>query len=160
MYRSWRDVGVRGFTSDGLPDRSFRGRYASRNAAFTDLLIRTGLRISEQVALSLFELPDLVHSVQCLGAGAVDGHVQEPVNKVVLGWRAWRGQTYRSRPCRRGAPTSARSPAGQFKARMYGKVARPVGGHPGASPNSTRASCDHPERRRLERPLCGMRPVT
>jgi len=56
-------VGVRGFTSDGLPDRSFRGRYASRNAAFTDLLIRTGLRISEQVALSLFELPELVHGV-------------------------------------------------------------------------------------------------
>jgi hypothetical protein len=42
MYRSWRDVGVRGFTADGLPDRSFRGRYASRNAAFTDLLILWG----------------------------------------------------------------------------------------------------------------------
>jgi integrase len=63
MYRSWRDVGVRGFTPDGLPDRSFRGRYASRNAAFTDLLIRTGLRISEQVALSLSELPELTHGV-------------------------------------------------------------------------------------------------
>jgi site-specific recombinase XerD len=63
MYRSWRDVGVRGFTASGLPDRSFRGRYASRNAAFTDLLIRIGLRISEQVALSLFDLPYLGHGV-------------------------------------------------------------------------------------------------
>ena len=63
MYRSWRDVGVRGFTSDGLPDRSFRGRYASRNAAFTDMLIRTSLRISEQVALSLFDLPELTHAM-------------------------------------------------------------------------------------------------
>ncbi len=63
MYRCWRDVGVRGFTSDGLPDRSFRGRYASRNAAFTDMLIRTSLRISEQVALSLFDLPELTHAM-------------------------------------------------------------------------------------------------
>ncbi|WP_327341263.1 tyrosine-type recombinase/integrase [Streptomyces europaeiscabiei] len=63
MYRQWRDVGVRGFTAGGLPDASFRGRFASRNAAFTDLMIRTGLRISEQVALTLFELPELVPGV-------------------------------------------------------------------------------------------------
>ena len=63
MYRQWRDVGVRGFTAEGLPDVSFRGRFASRNAAFTDLMIRTGLRISEQVALTLFELPEPVAGV-------------------------------------------------------------------------------------------------
>jgi hypothetical protein len=40
-----------------LPDGSFRGRFASRNAAFTDVMIRTGLRISEQTGLSLYELP-------------------------------------------------------------------------------------------------------
>jgi site-specific recombinase XerD len=57
MYRQWRDAGVRGFTAAGLPDGSFRGRFASRNAAFTDVMIRTGLRISEQTALSLYELP-------------------------------------------------------------------------------------------------------
>lgn len=57
MYRRWRDVGVRGLQADGLPDPSFRGRYASRNAAYTDLLIRTGLRLSEQTSLSLFEVP-------------------------------------------------------------------------------------------------------
>jgi len=57
MYRQWRDVGVRGFLPSGLPDPSFRGRFASRNAGFTDLMIRAGLRISEQVGLSLYELP-------------------------------------------------------------------------------------------------------
>ncbi len=57
MYRQWRDVGVRGFSPCGLPDPVFRGRFASRNAAFTDLMIRTGLRLSEQVGLSLYELP-------------------------------------------------------------------------------------------------------
>src|SRR6266568_4916132 len=57
MYRQWRDVGVRGFSPSGLPDPGFRGRFGSRNAAFTDLMIRTGLRLSEQVGLSLYELP-------------------------------------------------------------------------------------------------------
>lgn len=59
-YRQWRDVGVRGFTVGGLPDRSFRGRFASRNAAYSDLKIRTGLRLAEQTSLSLFELPEMV----------------------------------------------------------------------------------------------------
>ncbi|GAA5766174.1 tyrosine recombinase XerC [Streptosporangium roseum] len=57
MYRRWRDIGIRGHTPDGALDPSFRGRFASRNAAFTDLMIRTGLRISEQIGLSLYELP-------------------------------------------------------------------------------------------------------
>jgi len=58
-YRRWRDVGVRGYRPDGLPDRSFRGRHASRNQAFCDLMLRTGLRLEEQVSLTRFELPDL-----------------------------------------------------------------------------------------------------
>jgi site-specific recombinase XerD len=62
-YRQWRDVGVRGFTVAGLADRSFRGRYASRNATYTDLMIRTGLRLSEQTSLSLYEVPELVPGV-------------------------------------------------------------------------------------------------
>jgi site-specific recombinase XerD len=48
---------------DDLPDAVFRGRYAARNAAFTDLLIRTGLRLSEQASLSVFELPERVGGV-------------------------------------------------------------------------------------------------
>jgi site-specific recombinase XerD len=58
-YRRWRDVGVRGYRPDGLTDPSFRGRNAARNQAFCDLMVRTGLRLSEQVSLTRFELPDL-----------------------------------------------------------------------------------------------------
>ena len=56
-YRRWRDVGVRGYTCDGLADPRFRGRWAARNATFCDLMVRTGLRLSEQAALSVFEVP-------------------------------------------------------------------------------------------------------
>jgi site-specific recombinase XerD len=57
-YRRWRDVGIRGYRPDGLADRAFRGRHASRNQAFCDLMVRTGLRVSEQVSLTRFELPE------------------------------------------------------------------------------------------------------
>ncbi|WP_128977512.1 site-specific integrase [Streptomyces roseicoloratus] len=57
MYRAWRDVGLRGYTPKGLADRSFRGRFGSRNATYSDMMIRTGLRLCEQTSLSLFELP-------------------------------------------------------------------------------------------------------
>lgn len=56
-YRSWRDVGVRGYGTDGLPDATFRGRWADRNAAFVDLMVRTGLRLTEQSSLTIDELP-------------------------------------------------------------------------------------------------------
>jgi site-specific recombinase XerD len=62
-YRLWRDVGVRGFTVAGLPDRSFRGRYASRNATYADLMVRTGLRLSEQTSLTLYDVPDVMTGV-------------------------------------------------------------------------------------------------
>ncbi|PWV71307.1 Site-specific recombinase XerD [Prauserella marina] len=56
-YRRWRDVGMRGYTPAGLPDPAFRGRFAARNSTFCDLMVRTGMRLSEQSALTLFELP-------------------------------------------------------------------------------------------------------
>ncbi|GGN29691.1 hypothetical protein GCM10011609_86900 [Lentzea pudingi] len=56
-YRRWRDVGVRGFTADGLPGERFRGRWAGRNATFCDLMVRTGMRLAEQTALTRFEVP-------------------------------------------------------------------------------------------------------
>jgi site-specific recombinase XerD len=62
-YRQWRDVGVRGFTVAGLADRSFRGRYASRNATYADFMVRTGLRLSEQTSLSLYDVPEIVPGV-------------------------------------------------------------------------------------------------
>lgn len=59
-YRTWRDVGIRGYTPQGLPDYDFRGRWASRNAAFMDLMVRTGLRLNEQAGLLVSELPAAV----------------------------------------------------------------------------------------------------
>jgi integrase len=56
-YRRWRDIGMRGYTPHGLPDSGFRGRWAARNALFTDVMVRTGLRLAEQTALTLFEMP-------------------------------------------------------------------------------------------------------
>lgn len=58
-YRIWRDVGLRGYQRDGLPDPTFRGRWADRNATYADLMVRTGMRLSEQSALSMSELPVL-----------------------------------------------------------------------------------------------------
>ncbi|OCB55477.1 hypothetical protein A5722_17975 [Mycobacterium vulneris] len=63
-YRTWRDVGLRGFRRDGLPNNFFRGRWADRNATYCDLMVRTGLRISEQSALSVLELP---HDTELVG---------------------------------------------------------------------------------------------
>jgi integrase len=56
-YLRWRDTGVRGRLVDGRVDPSFRGRWAARNATFTDLMVRTGLRLQEQGSLTTFELP-------------------------------------------------------------------------------------------------------
>lgn len=56
-YRRWRDVGMRGYTGEGLLNPRFRGRWAARNAAFCDLMVRTGLRLSEQTALTTCDVP-------------------------------------------------------------------------------------------------------
>jgi site-specific recombinase XerD len=56
-YRRWRDVGVGGFSGSGSPGERFRGRWAARNATFCDLMVRTGLRLAEQAALTVFEVP-------------------------------------------------------------------------------------------------------
>ena len=56
-YRTWRDVGIRGFAGDGLPRERFRGRWAARNSTFCDLMVRTGMRVSEQAALTVFDVP-------------------------------------------------------------------------------------------------------
>lgn len=56
-YRQWRDVGVRGYGPNGLHDAAFRGRWAARNSAFMDLMVRTGMRLTEQASLTPFELP-------------------------------------------------------------------------------------------------------
>jgi hypothetical protein len=56
-YRRWRETGVRGYDRDGLPRSGFRGRWAERNAVFCDLMVRSGLRLSKQAALTVLEVP-------------------------------------------------------------------------------------------------------
>jgi len=58
QYRIWRDVGIRGYLPSGVKDAAFRGKCTARNAAYSDLMVRTGLRLEEQSALTLFEVPD------------------------------------------------------------------------------------------------------
>ncbi len=94
MYRQWRDVGVRGLDLQGRPDPGFRGRFASRNAAYTDLMFRTGLRLAEQTSLSLFDVPELAGGVVnarawlpariAKGGSARHFYVPAPVLKDVL----------------------------------------------------------------------------
>jgi hypothetical protein len=55
-YRLWRDVGLRGYTAEGRPDRSWRGRHDDRNAAYADLLFSSGLRRTEAGSLLTWEL--------------------------------------------------------------------------------------------------------
>lgn len=56
-YRRWRDVGVLGYDREGLPRDNSRGRWASRNGAFTDSMVRTGLRLEEQASRLVTEVP-------------------------------------------------------------------------------------------------------
>lgn len=56
-YERYRDVGLLGFTLDGDEDPSWRVRTSQRNAAFTDGLYRTGLRLEEWASVLVSELP-------------------------------------------------------------------------------------------------------
>ncbi len=58
-YRQWRNVGLCGFDAGELPRSGFRGRWAARNAAYADSMVRTGLRLCEQSVLTVFELPEI-----------------------------------------------------------------------------------------------------
>ena len=74
-YRRWRDVGLAGYRADYLPDASWRGRNATRNTAFADLLWSSGLRLHEAATLLTLELP------ASFGGGFVRGRVGESVAK-------------------------------------------------------------------------------
>lgn len=56
-YRQFRDVGLRGLASDDHKSVDWRGRHGERNALFAELLVTTGLRLSEAASLLLIELP-------------------------------------------------------------------------------------------------------
>jgi site-specific recombinase XerD len=57
-YRLWRDTGLLGYETSGQPDPSWRGRNDGRNAAFTDLLFSSGLRLREGGCLLTLEVPE------------------------------------------------------------------------------------------------------
>ncbi len=56
-YLLFRDVGLRGRLPDGAEDPTWRGRNGERNALFAELLVTTGLRLSEGGSLLLADLP-------------------------------------------------------------------------------------------------------
>jgi site-specific recombinase XerD len=58
-YRVFRDVGLRGLTVDGAERPGARDRNGARNALFAELLVTTGLRLSEASFLLALELADL-----------------------------------------------------------------------------------------------------
>ena len=60
-YRAFRDVGLRGLGVDGAERPGARDRNGARNALFAELLVTTGLRLSEASFLLAFELADLAH---------------------------------------------------------------------------------------------------
>jgi site-specific recombinase XerD len=58
-YRVFRDVGLRGLTSDGAERRGARDRNGARNALFAELLVMTGLRLEEASFLLALEFAGL-----------------------------------------------------------------------------------------------------
>jgi site-specific recombinase XerD len=56
-YRRWLDIGMRGYDQSNTPDESWHGRHDGRNAAFTDVLFSTGLRLRKAGGLPVTDLP-------------------------------------------------------------------------------------------------------
>ena len=75
-YRLWLEVGLLGYDTAGQPDPSWRGRNDGRNAAFTDLLFSSGLRLREGGCLLTLEVPCAV-----AGHGYHEGSVAGAVAK-------------------------------------------------------------------------------
>jgi integrase len=58
-WRRWIDVGLRGHGRDGVPEAGWAGRLEDRDAAFTRLVLSSGLRRAEGGSLLTFEVPEL-----------------------------------------------------------------------------------------------------
>lgn len=56
-FRLWRNLGLRGFTRDGLPSPDWQGLTEDRDTAFVEGLFGTGLRIGEWASMLTSELP-------------------------------------------------------------------------------------------------------
>lgn len=75
-YVFFRNVGLRGLLPSGKADPLFRGRCATRNALFADLLVTTGMRRTEASTLLLWEIPQIParstpREVECTVEGSV-----------------------------------------------------------------------------------------
>ncbi|WP_330452235.1 site-specific integrase [Streptomyces sp. NBC_00869] len=58
-FRRWVDVGLRGYTRDGLPGPRWVGRLEDRNVSYAHLLSSSGMRRLEGGSLLTFEVPSL-----------------------------------------------------------------------------------------------------
>src|SRR3989442_5983515 len=58
-YLFFRDVGLRGRLPSGAEDSAFCGRSGERNATFAEVLVTTGLRLTEANSLVFPELPEV-----------------------------------------------------------------------------------------------------
>ncbi|MGW9211260.1 tyrosine-type recombinase/integrase [Embleya sp. NPDC055664] len=76
-YLLWRDVGLRGDLPEGGRDPRWRGRNGERNAMFADLIVYTGMRLSESSSLLVPEVPPLVTGRRITG----DVHLSKAVTK-------------------------------------------------------------------------------
>ena len=56
-FRLWRNVGLRGFSLEGLPSERWRGRTEDRDVAYAEGLYGTGLRMAEWSSVLTVELP-------------------------------------------------------------------------------------------------------
>src|SRR3546814_15399641 len=56
LFRSFREVGLRGLTVEGTERPGARDRNGARNALFADLLVTTGLRLEEASHLLAAEI--------------------------------------------------------------------------------------------------------
>jgi site-specific recombinase XerD len=56
-FRRWVDVGLRGHTASGVPSPSWRGRLEDRNTSFAEVLMSSGMRLTEAASLLTFEMP-------------------------------------------------------------------------------------------------------
>ena len=57
-FRLWRNLGLRGFTMEGLPRHGWRGATEDRDVAFVEGLFGTGLRIGEWSSMLTVEVPE------------------------------------------------------------------------------------------------------
>lgn len=56
-WRRWIDIGLRGYTTDGVPEVGWVGRLEDRNVAYVRLMVTSGLRRAEGGSMLTVEVP-------------------------------------------------------------------------------------------------------